>query len=63
MRVDWIVTPTRTIRVEGPARTPGRVRWELIGGTEFELIPPVIDLAARKGIDVTRHPIASESNR
>lgn len=63
VRVDWIVTPTRTIHVEGPARTPGRVRWELIGGTEFELIPPVIDLAARKGIDVTRYPTASESNR
>jgi len=63
VRVDWIVTPTRTIQVKGPARTPGRVRWELIGGTEFELIPPVIDLAASKGIDVTRYPTVRESNR
>jgi 5-formyltetrahydrofolate cyclo-ligase len=49
VRVDWIVTPTRVIRVEGPPRTAGRVRWELIGGTEFELIPPVLELAARSG--------------
>jgi 5-formyltetrahydrofolate cyclo-ligase len=63
VRVDWIVTPTRTIRVKGPARMPGRVRWELIGGTEFELIPPVIDLAARKGIDVSRYPTVREPNR
>ena len=52
VRVDWIVTPTRAIKVKGPARLPGRVRWELIGGTEFELIPPVIDLATRRGLDV-----------
>ncbi|MGC9961564.1 MAG: 5-formyltetrahydrofolate cyclo-ligase [Acidimicrobiales bacterium] len=49
VRVDWIVTPTRVIRVEGPPRPAGRVRWELIGGTEFELIPPVLELAARSG--------------
>ena len=60
VRVDWIVTPTRTIKVKGPARTPGRVRWELIGGTEFELIPPVLDLAARKGLDVHGQPITGE---
>ncbi|MGA3354164.1 MAG: 5-formyltetrahydrofolate cyclo-ligase [Acidimicrobiales bacterium] len=61
VRVDWIVTPTRTIRVEGPPRPAGRVRWELIGGTEFELIPPVIDLAVRKGLSVTGQPIMEES--
>ena len=63
VRVDWIVTPTRTIHVEGPARAPGRVHWELIGGTEFELIPPVMELAARKGIDVTSGSSLRESNR
>ena len=41
VRVDWILTPTRAIRVEGPPRPSGRVRWELIAGTEFEHIPPV----------------------
>jgi 5-formyltetrahydrofolate cyclo-ligase len=61
VRVDWILTPTRTIRVEGPARTAGRVRWELIGGTEFELIPPVLDLAARRGRDVHGHRIMKEA--
>jgi len=60
VRVDWIITPTRTIRVEGPRRLPGRVRWELIGGTEFELIPPVLDLATRRGRDVHGHQIMQE---
>jgi 5-formyltetrahydrofolate cyclo-ligase len=61
VRVDWILTPTRTIRVEGPPRPAGRVRWEMIGGTEFELIPPVRDLAARSGRDVHGHLITQES--
>ncbi len=46
VRVDWIVTPTLTMRVQGFDRPLGRVRWELVAGTEFELIPPVIELAA-----------------
>ena len=36
VRVDWIVTPTATLAVDGPPRDPGRVLWELIPGTEFE---------------------------
>jgi 5-formyltetrahydrofolate cyclo-ligase len=60
VRVDWIITPTRTIRVAAPARLPGRVRWELIGGTEFELIPPVLDLASRMGRDIHGHRIVQE---
>lgn len=46
VRVDWIVTPTRSIRVEGFRRPLGRVIWDLVAGTEFELIPPVTELAA-----------------
>lgn len=41
--VDWIVTPTRTLRVD-VRRQPGRVRWELLAGTELESIPPVQEL-------------------
>jgi len=49
VRVDWVVTPTRTLRVEGPGHPLGRVLWELVEGTEFEAIPPVVELAARQG--------------
>jgi 5-formyltetrahydrofolate cyclo-ligase len=46
--VDWIVTPTQTrhVRVE---RAPGRVRWELLPGTEHEHLPPIDELRARMG--------------
>lgn len=44
--VDWIITPTRTIRVEVD-RKPGRVFWEKIPGTEHETIPPIIELRER----------------
>lgn len=49
VRVDWVVTPTRTARVTGPGHPRGRVLWDLVRGTEFEHIPPVIELAARQG--------------
>jgi 5-formyltetrahydrofolate cyclo-ligase len=45
--VDWIVTPTRTIRV-AVDREPGRVFWEKIPGTEHETIPPIVELAGRR---------------
>jgi 5-formyltetrahydrofolate cyclo-ligase len=48
VRVDLIVTPTRTIRIDGAVHPLGRVRWELVAGTEFELIPPVMELAQRR---------------
>ena len=59
--VDWIITPTRTIRVEGPPRSAGRVRWELVAGTEFELIPPVLELAALRGRDIHGHLLMPQS--
>lgn len=49
VRVDWLVTPTRTLRVDAPPRPPGRVLWDLVAGTEFERMPPVVELAARTG--------------
>jgi 5-formyltetrahydrofolate cyclo-ligase len=47
--VDWIITPTRTIRADSPGRSPGRVYWDLLRGTELESVPPVTELAARLG--------------
>jgi 5-formyltetrahydrofolate cyclo-ligase len=47
--VDWVVTNERTIRVAEPRREPGRVRWELIPGTEHEHLPPIVELRAGVG--------------
>ena len=55
--VDWIVTPTRTIRADPPARPPGRVHWDLLRGTELASVPPVMELAALQGRDLG--PIAA----
>lgn len=44
--VDWIVTPTRAIHVEGLKRPVGRVYWDLIPGTEHENLPPINELRA-----------------
>lgn len=51
VRVDWVVTPTHTYRVEGPGHPLGRVLWELVSGTEFENLPPVVELAARRNAE------------
>lgn len=48
VRVDWVVTPTRTLQVDGPGHPRGHVLWDLVAGTEFEQIPPVAELAARR---------------
>ncbi|MEI8105376.1 MAG: 5-formyltetrahydrofolate cyclo-ligase [Actinomycetes bacterium] len=45
--VDWIVTPTRTLRVDGPPRPPGRVHWDLVPGTEFDDLEITAELRAR----------------
>lgn len=47
--VDLIVTPTRTLAVDAPARPPARVHWELIDGTEFEHLEVTAELRARTG--------------
>ncbi len=46
--VDWIATPSRTLRVKDTRRRPGRVLWDLIPGTEHETIPPIVELSARR---------------
>jgi 5-formyltetrahydrofolate cyclo-ligase len=51
--VDWIITPTRTIRATTQARPPGRVYWDLLRGTELAGVPPVIELAALQGRDLS----------
>jgi 5-formyltetrahydrofolate cyclo-ligase len=47
--VDWIVTSERTIHVPDCGRQPGRVRWELLPGTEHEHLPPIDELRAMLG--------------
>jgi 5-formyltetrahydrofolate cyclo-ligase len=49
--VDWIVTPTRTLRT-APAqpRRPGRVFWDLLAGSALEATPPVVELRTLKGM-------------
>ena len=64
--VDWIITPTRTVRAETPGRPPGRVYWDLLRGTELESIPPVVELATLQGrhLDAGRdHSAATEGER
>jgi 5-formyltetrahydrofolate cyclo-ligase len=64
--VDWIITPTRTVRSGAPARPPGRVYWDLLRGTELETIPPVVELAALQGRehhDSGREHSATEGER
>jgi 5-formyltetrahydrofolate cyclo-ligase len=47
--VDWIITPTRTVRTDAPGRAPGRVHWDLVWDTELAGVPPVMELAALQG--------------
>jgi 5-formyltetrahydrofolate cyclo-ligase len=47
--VDWIVTPTRAIRVDDVDRKAGRVRWEMLAGTDLESVPPIMELRALRG--------------
>jgi 5-formyltetrahydrofolate cyclo-ligase len=42
--VDTIVTPTRTLHVAGGPRPPAHVHWDLLPGTEFEVLGVVDEL-------------------
>lgn len=46
--VDWIITPTRTLHVADARRQLGRVRWEMLAGTELDTIPPIVELRAAR---------------
>jgi len=46
--MDFIVTPERTIEVPELVREPGVVYWEMIPGTEHEMLPPIIELRAAR---------------
>jgi 5-formyltetrahydrofolate cyclo-ligase len=49
--VDWIITPTQTLRVGDPGRTAGRVRWDLLEGSPLLHIPPIQQLLAERSSD------------
>jgi 5-formyltetrahydrofolate cyclo-ligase len=51
--VDWIITPTQTIRTDAPPRARGTVYWDLLRGTELAVIPPVMELAALRSKDLS----------
>ncbi|MDX6431366.1 MAG: 5-formyltetrahydrofolate cyclo-ligase [Streptosporangiaceae bacterium] len=42
--VDTIVTPTRTLDVAGVRRPPAHIHWDLLPGTEFEVLGIVDEL-------------------
>jgi 5-formyltetrahydrofolate cyclo-ligase len=44
--VDWIVTPTRCLRVPDAGRAPGHIRWELLAGSPLLHLPVMQELAA-----------------
>ena len=46
---DWIITPTRTVRVPAPHRAPGKIDWDLLRGSELASVPPVMELADLQG--------------
>lgn len=46
--VDWIITPTQTVRVADPGRRVGQVRWELLEGGPLDQIPPIQELRAAR---------------
>jgi 5-formyltetrahydrofolate cyclo-ligase len=48
--VDWIVTPTRTLRAYHPADRPrGQVFWDLLDGSPLSATPPVRELRVLRG--------------
>jgi 5-formyltetrahydrofolate cyclo-ligase len=53
--VDWIVTPTRTLRVPTAARSLGYVRWEMLEHSPLADVPPIRELAqTRESPDAIR---------
>lgn len=44
--VDWIVTPTATMRTSARPRPPGRVHWDLLIASPLGDLPPVRELRA-----------------
>ncbi len=47
---DFIVTPTRLLRVPDRPRRPGGIRWEGIDPDEIELIPALIELQRSRSL-------------
>ncbi|BEP18181.1 5-formyltetrahydrofolate cyclo-ligase [Pyrofollis japonicus] len=50
LTVDYIVTPTRIIKVESREERPKGILWELLSCEKFREIPLLRELAERKGV-------------
>lgn len=48
--VDWIATPTRTIRVERRQPRPRGIKWELLGQEQIDATPPLQELQRLQGL-------------
>lgn len=47
---DWIVTPTRLVRVEDRPSRPRHVAWQSIDAEEIELMPVLVELQRARGL-------------
>ncbi|WP_251329406.1 5-formyltetrahydrofolate cyclo-ligase [Haloplanus pelagicus] len=52
--VDYVVTPTRTHRVEGDRQKPSGIHWGLLTESEIRAIPPLETLWKRAGRPATK---------
>jgi 5-formyltetrahydrofolate cyclo-ligase len=51
--VDYVVTPSRTLQVEGDKQKPSGIYWDLLTETEIRSIPPLETLWKRAGEPAT----------
>lgn len=49
VEVDWVVTPTQALAT-GCQRRPGKVHWHKLAGSPLRQVPPVVELAAMRGV-------------
>ncbi|WP_423750650.1 5-formyltetrahydrofolate cyclo-ligase [Salinirarus marinus] len=52
--VDYVVTPTRTVRVDGDRQKPSGIHWNLLTEAEIRSIPPLETIWQRAGEPPTK---------
>jgi 5-formyltetrahydrofolate cyclo-ligase len=57
--VDWVVTPTRSIRIERRKPKPGGIRWDLLDPKLLATIPPLQQLRAERDAPSPGRPSAA----